>query len=47
MLGGMPFVMKEALAADPVEVGFFSAVGVVFGAESVEESIESFFRHGN
>ena len=32
--------MKEDVAMDPVDVGFFGAVGVVFGAEGVGELVE-------
>ena len=34
-LGGMFFMVEEDVAADPVEVGFFGAVGVVFGAQGI------------
>ena len=34
------FVMKEYIAADPVYVGFFGAIRVVFGAEGVGELFE-------
>ena len=34
-LGGMFFMVEEDVAADPVEVGFFRAVGVVFGAQGI------------
>ena len=34
-LGGMFFMVEEDVAARPVEVGFFGAVGVVFGAQGI------------
>ena len=42
---GVSFLMEEDVAADPVYVGFFGAVGVVFGAQGVGELVEEFFCH--
>ncbi len=44
---GVLFAMEEDVAANPVDVGFFGAVGVVFGAEGVGELVEQFFCHRN
>ncbi len=43
----LTFLMKDAerVAANPADVGFFSAVGLVLGAEGVSELVEQFFCH--
>ena len=46
-LGGMLFMVEEDVAADPIEVGFFGAVGVMLKAEGVLHLFEKFFCHGN
>lgn len=40
---GMPFVVEENLAANPLDAGFFGFVGVVFKANSVTDLIEQLF----
>ena len=43
---GVAFIMKEDVAFDPVLVGLFGAVGVVFGADGVAHLIEQFAGRG-
>lgn len=43
---GMAFFVEEDIPANPVHVGFFGAVGVVFGAQGIAHSVEDFFCHG-
>lgn len=38
--GGVLFVVIEDVAADPIEVGFFGAIGVMFGAQGIGELVE-------
>lgn len=42
----MSFVVEYDKAADPVEVGLFCAVGVVFGADGVADLFEQFLFFG-
>jgi len=42
-LCGVAFVVKEDVAASPVEIGLFGAVGVVFGADGIAHAVEEFF----
>lgn len=42
----MPFVVEQDVTADPVEVGFFGAQGVVFSADGVADLVEEFFVFG-
>jgi len=39
-LAWVAFVMKENVAADPIQVGLFCAVGVVFNAQCISNLIE-------
>jgi hypothetical protein len=39
---GMPFVMKENEAFDPIDIGSFSANAVMFEANGVSYKIEEF-----
>jgi hypothetical protein len=39
-LGRVFFMMEEDVAAHPIEIGFFGAIGVMFGAEGVGELVE-------
>jgi len=47
MGNGLLFFMEEDEAADPIDVGFFGAIGVVFCAEGIGELVEQFFCHGD
>jgi len=40
------FLVKEDVAPDPIQVGFFGAVGVVFEADGFAQLFEEFFCHG-
>lgn len=39
----MAFVVKEYEAADPLNVAFFGAIGVVFNSEGVADLVKEFF----
>ncbi len=41
--GRVAFVAEEDEAANPVYVGFFGAVGVVFGAQGVADLVQELF----
>lgn len=40
--GGALFVVEEHVAADPIEVGFFGAIGVMFGAQGIGDTFDTF-----
>jgi hypothetical protein len=46
-LPGMAFLVEKDVPSDPIQVGFFGAIGVVFGAERIAHLVEEFFGHGN
>jgi hypothetical protein len=43
---GMAFVMEEDETPDPLDVGFFGLIGVVFEPEGFTDAIEKFFGLG-
>ena len=42
---GVTFVMEEDEAFDPVDVGFFGAIGIMFEAQGFADLVEKFFCH--
>jgi len=38
----MSFVMKEDKTPDPVDIGFFCRIGIVFDSEAIANLIEQF-----
>ncbi len=42
---GVTFVMEEDEAFDPVDVGFFGAIGIVFEAQGFADLVKQFFCH--
>ncbi len=41
---GMPLVVKQDEAANPLYVGFFGSVGVVFESDDISHLIQQFLR---